>query len=141
MRRDVRDEDRGWIYDHITRDVRADDAEAFALLEEGQTYDDLPVSPASLPQRYLHRQVQAPRVGRARRRERTTRRRRAEVDAGERVVLHHRLPTRYGKDHDCPIDRNLLVAPPPSGSSVSAVDCNQVVAMASRPLKVVDSLV
>jgi hypothetical protein len=30
-------------YDHITRDVRADDAEAFALLEEGQTYDDLPV--------------------------------------------------------------------------------------------------
>src|SRR5207248_10797968 len=27
---------------HITRDIRADDAQAFALLEEGQTYMDLP---------------------------------------------------------------------------------------------------
>jgi DNA (cytosine-5)-methyltransferase 1 len=30
------------VWDHITRDVRADDAEAFGLLEEGQTYVDLP---------------------------------------------------------------------------------------------------
>jgi DNA (cytosine-5)-methyltransferase 1 len=42
MRRDVSEEDRCWTYDHITRDVRPDDAEAFALLEEGQTYEDLP---------------------------------------------------------------------------------------------------
>jgi len=42
MRRDVPHEERGSVYDHITRDVRSDDAEAFALLEEGQTYDDLP---------------------------------------------------------------------------------------------------
>ncbi len=34
--------DRGVIYDHITRDVREDDAEAFALLPEGGTYDQLP---------------------------------------------------------------------------------------------------
>lgn len=31
-----------WIHDHITRDVRPDDAEAFRLLGEGQTYEDLP---------------------------------------------------------------------------------------------------
>jgi DNA (cytosine-5)-methyltransferase 1 len=31
-----------WIHDHITRDVRTDDAEAFRLLGEGQTYEDLP---------------------------------------------------------------------------------------------------
>jgi DNA (cytosine-5)-methyltransferase 1 len=31
-----------WVYDHITRDVRPDDAEAFALLGQGQTYADLP---------------------------------------------------------------------------------------------------
>ena len=30
------------VHDHITRDVRPDDAEAFALLGEGQTYIDLP---------------------------------------------------------------------------------------------------
>ena len=30
------------IHDHITRAVRADDLEAFALLGEGQTYVDLP---------------------------------------------------------------------------------------------------
>ena len=30
------------IHDHITRDVRPDDAEAFRLLGEGQTYADLP---------------------------------------------------------------------------------------------------
>lgn len=34
--------ERGWVYDHITRDVRPDDAEAFALLAEGGTYDQLP---------------------------------------------------------------------------------------------------
>lgn len=43
LRKGVRDLDRGWIYDHITRDVRPDDAEAFALLKPGQTYKDLPV--------------------------------------------------------------------------------------------------
>jgi DNA (cytosine-5)-methyltransferase 1 len=30
------------VHDHISRDVRPDDLEAFALLEEGQTYVDLP---------------------------------------------------------------------------------------------------
>ncbi len=30
------------VWDHITRDVRPDDMEAFRLLEEGQTYIDLP---------------------------------------------------------------------------------------------------
>ena len=43
MRRDVADHDRTVVCDHLTRDVRADDAEAFALLEEGQTYTDLPM--------------------------------------------------------------------------------------------------
>jgi DNA (cytosine-5)-methyltransferase 1 len=42
MRRDVTAEDRAWLYDHITRDVRPDDAEAFALMGEGGTYKDLP---------------------------------------------------------------------------------------------------
>jgi DNA (cytosine-5)-methyltransferase 1 len=42
MRRDVPVEDRDWVYDHVTRDVRPDDAEAFAHLREGQTYADLP---------------------------------------------------------------------------------------------------
>lgn len=42
MRDGVAADDRAVIYDHITRDVRPDDAEAFALLEEGQTYVDLP---------------------------------------------------------------------------------------------------
>lgn len=42
MRRDVLPEDRGLIDDHITRDVRPDDAQAFSLLGEGQTYADLP---------------------------------------------------------------------------------------------------
>jgi DNA (cytosine-5)-methyltransferase 1 len=32
----------GWIHDHISRDVRRDDAEAFAMLRPGQTYADLP---------------------------------------------------------------------------------------------------
>ena len=43
MRFDVPDEDARSVYDHITRDVRRDDAEAFALLGEGQTYMDLPM--------------------------------------------------------------------------------------------------
>jgi DNA (cytosine-5)-methyltransferase 1 len=42
MRADVPAADRHSVHDHITRDVRADDAEAFALLGEGQTYVDLP---------------------------------------------------------------------------------------------------
>jgi DNA (cytosine-5)-methyltransferase 1 len=42
MRRGVNRSDRPVIHDHITRDVRADDAEAFGLLAEGQTYADLP---------------------------------------------------------------------------------------------------
>jgi DNA (cytosine-5)-methyltransferase 1 len=42
LRRGVAPDDSGWVFDHITRDVRADDAEAFALLTEGQTYADLP---------------------------------------------------------------------------------------------------
>jgi DNA (cytosine-5)-methyltransferase 1 len=42
LREGVAADDQDVIYDHITRDVRPDDAEAFALLEEGQTYIDLP---------------------------------------------------------------------------------------------------
>lgn len=42
MRKGVRGAGRGRIYDHITRDVRADDAQAFELLPEGGTYDQLP---------------------------------------------------------------------------------------------------
>jgi DNA (cytosine-5)-methyltransferase 1 len=42
MRVGVRGTGRGRIFDHITRDVRADDAEAFALLRQGGTYTDLP---------------------------------------------------------------------------------------------------
>ena len=42
MREGVASEDARSIYDHITRDVRPDDAEAFTLLGEGQTYVDLP---------------------------------------------------------------------------------------------------
>ena len=42
LRRDVSQEDQGLIFDHITRDVRPDDAEAFALLAPGQTYMSLP---------------------------------------------------------------------------------------------------
>lgn len=34
--------DQGVVRDHCTRDVRADDAKAFALLDQGQTYADLP---------------------------------------------------------------------------------------------------
>lgn len=42
LRAEVPNTDRRVIYDHITRDVREDDAEAFALLPEGGTYDQLP---------------------------------------------------------------------------------------------------
>jgi DNA (cytosine-5)-methyltransferase 1 len=42
MRRGVRGAGRGRIHDHLTRSVRPDDAKAFALLEQGGTYTDLP---------------------------------------------------------------------------------------------------
>jgi DNA (cytosine-5)-methyltransferase 1 len=42
MRRGVDGAGRGRIHDHITRDVRADDAEAFALLRQGGKYTELP---------------------------------------------------------------------------------------------------
>jgi DNA (cytosine-5)-methyltransferase 1 len=42
MRRDVPPEQLSTVFDHVTRDVRPDDAEAFALLPEGGTYEDLP---------------------------------------------------------------------------------------------------
>lgn len=42
MRRDVPPEDRLWVYEHICRDVRPDDMEAYRLLKEGETYADLP---------------------------------------------------------------------------------------------------
>ncbi len=43
LRNKVSASDRAWIHDHITRDVRPDDARAFALLAPGGTYIDLPV--------------------------------------------------------------------------------------------------
>jgi len=42
LRGGVGEDQAGWVFDHITRDVRSDDAEAYALLTEGQTYADLP---------------------------------------------------------------------------------------------------
>jgi len=42
LRRGMPRPDRRFVDDHITRDVRPDDAEAFALLPEGGTYDELP---------------------------------------------------------------------------------------------------
>jgi len=42
LRRGVAARDKNFVDDHITRGVRVDDAEAFALLKEGQTYNDLP---------------------------------------------------------------------------------------------------
>lgn len=42
LRRGMRPADRAWVHDHITRAVRPDDAEAFALLPEGGTYEQLP---------------------------------------------------------------------------------------------------
>ena len=41
-RRDMSGAGSDVVYDHVTRAVRPDDAEAFALLHEGQTYEDLP---------------------------------------------------------------------------------------------------
>lgn len=43
MRAELRGEDRWFIEDHLTREVRDDDHEAYCLLGEGQTYADLPV--------------------------------------------------------------------------------------------------
>ena len=42
LRRGVPTEQKQLVFDHVTRDVRPDDAEAFALLAPGQTYGDLP---------------------------------------------------------------------------------------------------
>jgi DNA (cytosine-5)-methyltransferase 1 len=42
LRKKVAAVNRNWIDDHITRDVRADDAKAFALLPPGGTYLDIP---------------------------------------------------------------------------------------------------
>lgn len=42
MRSGVPPEDSHLVHDHVTRDVRPDDAEAFSLLRAGQTYADLP---------------------------------------------------------------------------------------------------
>jgi DNA (cytosine-5)-methyltransferase 1 len=42
LRQGVDEGDRRFVFDHITRDVRPDDAEAFALLKEGDTYEQLP---------------------------------------------------------------------------------------------------
>ena len=42
MRAGMKGEAAAVIHDHISRDVRPDDLEAFDLLEEGQTYVDLP---------------------------------------------------------------------------------------------------
>lgn len=42
MRSDLTPSEDGWINEHISRDVRPDDMEAFRLLRQGQTYIDLP---------------------------------------------------------------------------------------------------
>jgi DNA (cytosine-5)-methyltransferase 1 len=42
LRRGLSPDQTSSVYDHITRDVRSDDAEAYALMTEGQTYADLP---------------------------------------------------------------------------------------------------
>lgn len=42
MRAGIKPADRGYIEDHVTRDVRADDHAAYDLLPEGGTYADLP---------------------------------------------------------------------------------------------------
>ncbi len=42
LRDGVDDDDRRYVHDHITRDLRPDDAKAFALLGEGDTYKKLP---------------------------------------------------------------------------------------------------
>jgi DNA (cytosine-5)-methyltransferase 1 len=42
LRRGVARAERNWIHDHLTREVRADDLEAFRVLPEGGTYEDVP---------------------------------------------------------------------------------------------------
>lgn len=42
MRSGIEDSERRLVLEHICRDVRPDDMEAFRLLQEGQTYIDLP---------------------------------------------------------------------------------------------------
>ena len=42
LRLGLEERDRGILWDHETRFVRPDDAEAFAMMKEGQTYRDLP---------------------------------------------------------------------------------------------------
>jgi DNA (cytosine-5)-methyltransferase 1 len=42
LRRRVTPADASFVYDHITREVRPDDARAFDLLPEGATYKDVP---------------------------------------------------------------------------------------------------
>lgn len=42
MRRGMTHENRRVVWDHMTRDVRADDLEAFNLMPQGGTYSDLP---------------------------------------------------------------------------------------------------
>lgn len=42
LRGGVDPSDSAWVYDHISRDVRDDDAEAYALLPPGGTYIDIP---------------------------------------------------------------------------------------------------
>lgn len=42
LRAGVSNKDEGVVWDHITRDVRSDDAEAYSILLPGQTYRDLP---------------------------------------------------------------------------------------------------
>ena len=44
LRRNVPESDQSIIHDHITREVRPDDLEAFKFLKEGGTYEDLPTS-------------------------------------------------------------------------------------------------
>jgi len=44
MRSGVPIEERAWILDHITREVRSDDLEAFTHLPEGGTYQDIPAN-------------------------------------------------------------------------------------------------
>ena len=43
LRRDLEPSDRAWVDDHITRRVRADDAEAYEFMPEGGTYQDVPL--------------------------------------------------------------------------------------------------
>ena len=42
MRRELSREEQNWVFDHMTRAVRADDWEAYTGLQPGQTYADVP---------------------------------------------------------------------------------------------------